>query len=87
MNGRRHRTTPSVTELIRVQNVLESDPAIRRRLRPKTAKIRKRSGEMVCFAPETVAVAQALMSQRVNPERARVATVLGVAFDVLLTNE
>jgi hypothetical protein len=83
MHWRRKRTAPTVTELSRVEKVLEADPAVRRRLGPKTALVRKRSGEPVHFAAEVVAVAQAVMNQKGNPERAHVRTVLRVAADVL----
>jgi gamma-glutamylcysteine synthetase len=69
--------------LTRVQKVLERDRAARRRLGAKTISVRKRGGELVYFAPETVTVAKALMARRLNPERAHVLMVLRVAAEVL----
>jgi hypothetical protein len=63
--------------------VLEADAAIRQRLGPKTSPARKRSGEVVHFAAETLAVAQELMLRRYSPERAHVRVVLAVAAEVL----
>ncbi len=83
MRWRKKRTAPTVTELARVEKVLEADPAIRRMLGPKTSTIRKRSGEAVYFAAETVDVAQELMARKLNPERARVLEVLRVALEVV----
>ena len=74
---------PSVTELLRVERILEGLPTFRARLGSKTAGIRKRNGETVCFAPETVAVVEALMAKNLNPERVYRIKVLAVAFDVL----
>jgi len=83
MSWRRKGTTPSVTELTRIEKVLEGDPAIRRWLGPKTSPATKRSGELLYFAPETVAVAEALVVQHLSPERAPVGKVLLVAVEVL----
>jgi hypothetical protein len=83
MAWRRKRTAPTVTELARVQRVLVADPAVRLRLGPKTSLARKRSGEVVHFAAETLAVAQTLMARRFNPERVKVKVVLAVAAEVL----
>lgn len=82
MSWRRKRTTPTVTELARVQLVLERDPALSRFLRTKSVAIRKRGGEPVQFAAFTVAVAQEMMAMRLNPERAHVRKVLRVAADL-----
>ena len=83
MRWRRKRTTPTVTELLRVQKVLEADRALSRLLGPKSALVAKRTGEPVYFAPETITVAQALRARDLNPERTSVGTVLGVAHEVL----
>ena len=83
MNRRRPRTNPTVTELNRVEQVLERDPGLRARLGPKTSPARNRQGEVVYFAAETVAVAQGLMDQGLSPERAHVRVVLAVAARVL----
>jgi hypothetical protein len=83
MPWRRKRTCPTVTELARIEFVLESDPAIRARLGPKASPARRRDGQVVHFAAETLAVAKALMTHRLNPERARVRIVLAVAAKVL----
>ena len=72
-----------MTELSRVEKVLERDLAVRRYLGPKASRVRKRSGEPVYFAAEAVAVARALMAANLNPERAAVVTVLAVAAEVL----
>lgn len=85
MRWRRKRSEPTVTELSRVEKILERDPAVRRRLGPKTTLACKRSGEPVYFAAETIAVAQALMARKLSPERAHVRKVLGVAVKVLGT--
>ncbi|MHC1770104.1 MAG: hypothetical protein AB9869_38450 [Verrucomicrobiia bacterium] len=83
MRWRRRRTTPSVTELIRVEKILEHDPAVRRRLGRKTTLVRKRTGEKVWFASEVVAIAEAMMARKLSPERASVRQVLSVAVRVL----
>jgi len=83
MNRRRKRTVPTVTELARIESVLEADHAIRQHLEPKTSPVRRRDGQMVHFAAETLAVASSLMTRRLNPERAKVRKVLAVAADVL----
>jgi hypothetical protein len=83
MRWRRKQTGPTVTELIRVEKILEADPAVRRRLGRKTTLVRKRTGERTWFAPEVLAVAQAMMSGRLGPERAHVRQVLSVAVRVL----
>jgi hypothetical protein len=72
-----------VTELARVERVLESDPATRARLGPKTCPTRKRNGDLVYFTDATLTVAQGLMARRLSPERAHVREVLRVAVDVL----
>lgn len=83
MRWRRRRTTPSVTELIRAETILQRDPAVRRRLGRKTTMVRKRTGERTWFAPEVVAIAEAMMARKLNPERASVRQVLSVAVRVL----
>jgi len=83
MRWRRKRTGPTVTELIRVEKILEADPAVRRRLGRKTTLVRKRTGERTWFAPEVVAIAEAMMARKLNPERASVRQVLSVAVRVL----
>ncbi len=83
MHRRRPRTNPTVTELSRVEQVLERDPGLRARLGPKTSLARKRTGEVSYFAAETVAVAEGLMDRGLSPERARVRVVLAVAVKVL----
>jgi hypothetical protein len=74
---------PTLREVNRVQVVLERDPAARRLLGPKTAPVRSRSGDLAYFSPEAVAVAEALMASKLNPERAAVRQVLAVAVRVL----
>jgi hypothetical protein len=69
MSWRRKRTVPSVTELVRVEQVLERDRALCQHLGPKASPARKRSGEVVYFAEATVAVAQEMMARGLNPER------------------
>jgi hypothetical protein len=83
MHRQRRRSDPTVTQLQRVEKVLEADPALSARLAPKTREARKRNGEMARFAPEAVAVAQALIARRLDPERAHVRVVLAVAVEVL----
>jgi hypothetical protein len=83
MRWRKTRTTPSVTELIRVEKILERDRAICRRLGRRTTLVRKRTGEKVWFASEVVAIAEAMMTRKLNPERASVRQVLSVAVRVL----
>lgn len=83
MRWRRTRTTPSVTELIRVEKILEHDPAVRRRLGRKTTLVCKRTGERTWFAAEVVAIAQAMMARKLSPERAPVCQILSVAVRVL----
>jgi hypothetical protein len=84
MAWRRKRTAPSVTELRRVEGILEADPALRRRLGVKDSPARKRNGDLVYFSESTVAVAKELMARKVSPERAHVRTVLKVAVDVVV---
>jgi len=83
MRWRRKRTGPTFSELLRVERILERDPAVRRRLGRKTTLVRKRTGERTWFAPEVLAVAQAMMNGRLGPERAHVRQVLSVAVRVL----
>jgi hypothetical protein len=83
MRWRRKRTSPSATELSRVEKVLEVDPTVRHRLEPMGTLVRKRSGEPLYFSAETVAVVQAVMDRRFSPERAHVRTILRVAGEVL----
>ena len=83
MAWRRKRTDPSVTELARIERVLESDEAARRLLGPKTVPVRKRDGTVFLFAAETVNIARELMARKLNPERTRVGIVLAVAGMVL----
>ncbi len=83
MPWRRKRTEPSVTELTRIQQLLERDAAASRRLGPKSVAIRKRTGETVYFAAETIMVAKALMNERLNPERTHVVDVWRIAAQVL----
>ena len=83
MRWRRKRSTPTATELLRVEKVLARDLALRRYLGPKTTPVRKRNGDVVYFAAETVAVAQELMARKLSPERAHVRIVLRVGADVL----
>jgi hypothetical protein len=52
-------------------------------LGPKISPIRKRSGEVVHFSAETVAVAEAMLALKLNPERAVLRQVLAVAVQVL----
>lgn len=85
MRWRRKRTGPTFSELLRIEKILEGDPAVRRRLGRKTTLVRKRTGERTWFAAEVLAVAQAMMTQRLGPERAHVRKVLGVAVKVLGT--
>jgi len=84
MASRRRRSLPTVTELFRIEAVLEGDPALRRQLGPKSCAARKRNGEFIYFAEATTRVAQELMARKLNPERAHVRTVLMVAADLLL---
>ena len=74
---------PTLREVNRVQQAPERDPAARRLLRPKTAPVRSRVGDLAYFSPEVVAVAEALMAIRLNPERAALRQVLGMAVRVL----
>ena len=67
MRWRRKRTGLAVNELIRVKKILEGDLAARRCLGPKKCPVRKRTGGRVSFAPEVVAVAQAMISQKAQP--------------------
>ncbi len=83
MRWSRKRTTPTATELLRVEQVLARDLALRRYLGSKTSPVRKRNGDLVYFAPETVAVAQELMARKLSPERAHVRDVLRVGAEVL----
>jgi hypothetical protein len=83
MSCRRRRPKPSVTELHRVEQVLESDPALRLRLGPKTTMARKQHGEPVHFSPEAVAVTEALRAQGLNPERVGVKVVLAVGAEII----
>jgi hypothetical protein len=83
MRWRRKRTTPTATELLRVEKVLARDLALRRYLGPKTSPVCKRNGHLVYFAAETALVAQELMARRLSPERAHVREVLRVGADVL----
>jgi len=80
---RRKRTEPTLREVNRVQEVLERDPAARHWLGPKTAPVRSRSGDLALFSPEAVAVAEALMADRCNPERVALRQVLAVAVRLL----
>ena len=80
---RRKRTAPTLREVNRVQQALERDPAARRWLGPKTAPVRSRSGDLALFSPEAVAVAEALMADRCNPERVALRQVLAVAVRLL----
>jgi hypothetical protein len=80
---RRKRTEPTLREVGRVQAVLERDPAARRWLGPKTAPVRSRSGDVALFSPEAVAVAEALMASKLNPERVALRQVLAVAVRLL----
>lgn len=84
MAWRRKRTAPTVTELLRVEDILSADPALRRFLSAKDSPVRKRNGELVHFYGSTVAVAKELMARKLNPERAHVRIVLKVAADVML---
>lgn len=72
-----------MTELTRVEKVLERDLAVCRHLGPKTCPVCKRSGKPVYFAAQTVAVAKALMATNLSPERAPVLKVVAVAAEVL----
>ena len=81
MGWKRKRTEPTVTDLRRIERILETDPALCRRLEPKTTLVSKRTGEPVYFAPETVTVAQARMARGLSPERAHVRVVLRLAID------
>jgi hypothetical protein len=83
MRWRRKRTTPTATELLRVEKVLARDLALRRYLGPKTTPVRKRNGDLVYFAPETMLVVQELTARKLSPERAHVRMVLRVGADVL----
>ena len=76
------RKTPSVTELIRVGKVLESDPGVRPYLDEKTLRFSKRTGEVVYFSSGVVRVAGALMAKGLNPERAHVGIILRTAVEV-----
>ncbi len=80
---RRKRTAPTVTELIRVQQALERDPALRLLLGPRTMPVPMRTGEIADFSAEAVAVGQAMMASKLNPERAALRQVLAVAAQVL----
>ena len=83
MGWKRKRTEPTVTEQRRIEHVLETDPALCRRLEPKTTLVSKRTGEPVFFAPEVVRVARAMMARGLSPERAHVRVVLNVAIVAL----
>lgn len=83
MRWRRKRTKPTVTELNRVQQVLERDPALRLLLGPRAMPVPMRTGEVADFSAEAVAVAQAMMALKLNPERAALRHVLAVAAQVL----
>src|ERR1035437_9710540 len=83
MRWRKKRTTPTVTEVSRVEKVLEADRGVSHRLWPNTTPVSKRSGEVVYFSAETIAVGQALMARKLSPERAPVRLVLRAAVDVL----
>jgi hypothetical protein len=83
MRWRRKRKIPSVTELHRIEAVLQRDLALRRHLGPRTTPARKRNGETVYFAELTWATAQEVMASGANPERAHVRTVLLAAAAVL----
>jgi hypothetical protein len=73
-----------VTELNRVQQVLERDLALQAHLGPDSCLARKRNGQTVYFAGATMRVAQELMARGLNPERACVRLVLKTAASVLL---
>lgn len=67
----------------RVQQVLERDPALRLLLGPRTMPVPMRTGEIADFSAEAVAVAEAMMALKLNPERAALRQVLAVAAQVL----
>jgi len=83
MGWRGKRTVPTVTELSRLERVLEGDLALRPFLGPKTSAARRRDGTVVYFAEMTMSLAQELMARRLSPERAPVGKVLGAVLDVI----
>jgi hypothetical protein len=72
-----------MTELARVERVLERDPAARLHLGPKTTPVRKRNGQVYHFSEFTVAVAKQLMAAGVSPERAHVKMILMTVWAML----
>ena len=81
MGNRPPRTTPSATELTRVQKILEAQPAFQTHLGAEKP-VEKRTGEVVPIRLGTFAVAEEMMSRRLDPERARVRVVVRVAAEV-----
>ena len=72
-----------MTELLRVQAVLEQDAALRLKVAARTSPARRRDGQVVYFSPASIAVAQELMTRGLNPERAHITEVVATAVDVL----
>jgi hypothetical protein len=81
MGRRLARTKPTATELARVERVLVTQPAFASHLGPKLY-VEKRTGERVSFHVGTIAVAEAMIAAKLNPERERVGVVLRVAIEV-----
>jgi hypothetical protein len=78
------RTRPTPTEVLRVQRILERQPAFRAQLARKIL-LEKRTGETVRMGEGSITVAQRLLDCANNPERAHVTDVLRVAIEVLGT--
>lgn len=76
------RKSPSVTELIRVEKVLEKEPGIRQHLGERSLRFSKRTGEVVHFSSGVVRVTEAMRTKGLNPERAHVGVVLRTAVEV-----
>ena len=81
MAWRRTRTKPSATELARVEKILKAQPAFAAHLGPQVP-VTKRTGEIASFHAAAGAVAQAMIAQKLSPERARVRIVLRVASEI-----
>jgi len=75
---------PDLKQFRRIQPILEGDAALNRCLGPKTHKVPNKSGVMIAFSPETVAVAEALFNENEGTVKMSKGDIMEMAAKVLI---
>jgi hypothetical protein len=78
---------PSAARVKRIEGLLIADPAIKEKLGKKEVSLKGRDGSTQRFAPETIAVTQAIIDAKKEPFTVLKKEVLAIARKVLKVDE